>query len=46
MEHEGDGDTNGNWCVRYSHQISTETGGLRNKRTRREHPNYSIGVKN
>ena len=34
MEHESDGDTNCNWCTRYSHQrIGKGTGGLGNKRT-------------
>ena len=43
MEYESDGDTNCNWCTQYSHQrISTGTGGLGNKRTRGDHPNYSI----
>ena len=38
-----DGDTNCNWCTRYSQQkIDTGTGGLGNKRTRGNHPNYSI----
>ena len=39
MEHEGDGDTNCNWCTRYSHQ---RNGGYGNKRTSGDHPNYSI----
>ena len=43
MEQEGDGDTNCNWCTRYSHQrISTETRGLGNKKTSGDHSNYSI----
>ena len=43
MECEGDGDTNCNWCTRYSHQrIDTETGGFRNKRTSGDHPNYGF----
>ena len=43
MENESDGDTNCNLCSRYSHQnIGTGTGGLGNKRTNRDHPNYSI----
>ena len=42
-EHEGDGDSNYNWCSRYSHQsIGTGTGGLGNKRTNRDHPNYNF----
>ena len=43
MKQKSDGDTNCNWRVRYSHQrISTMTGGLGNKRTSGDHPNYSI----
>ena len=43
MEHESDGDTNCNWCARYSHQkIDKETGELGNKRMRGDHPNDSI----
>ena len=43
MEHESDGDSNCNWCTRWSHQrIDTGNGGLRNKRTIGYHPNYSI----
>ena len=43
IEHESDGGTNCNWCVQNSHQeIGTETGGPGDKRTRGEHPNYSI----
>ena len=43
MEHESGGDTNCNWCTRYSHQrIGTGFGGLGNKKTIRVHPNYSI----
>ena len=31
MEHEGDSNTNCNWCTRYNHQkICTGTGGLGN----------------
>ena len=42
-KHESDGDTNCYWCARYSHQrIDTGTGGLGNRRTRGDHPNYSI----
>ena len=41
--HESDGDTNYNWCTRYSHQsIGTRTGELGNKRTSGDDPNYSI----
>ena len=40
---ESDGDTNCNWCTWYNHQnIGTGTGGLGNKKTFRDHPNYSI----
>ena len=43
MEHEGDSDTNCNWCARYSYQrINTWTGGLGNKRTSGDHSNNSI----
>ena len=46
MEHESDGDTNCNWCSKYSHQrIGTGTGGHGNKRTSRDHSNYNI-IKN
>ena len=41
MEHENDGDTNSNWCARYSNQvIGTGNGGLGNKRTSGDQPNY------
>ena len=34
---------NCNWCSWYSHQrIGTRTGGLGNKRTSRDHPNYGM----
>ena len=43
VEHVSDGDTNYNWCTWYSHQpIDTRTGGFGNKRTSRDHPDYSI----
>ena len=43
MEHERDGDSNCDRCPRYSHQkISKETGGLENKRTSSDYPNYNI----
>ena len=43
MEHEGDDYTNRDRCVLYSHQrIIKGTGGLRNKRTSRDNPNYYI----
>ena len=42
MEHESDGDTNCN-CAFGSHKrIGTGIGGFGNKRTSRDHPNYSI----
>ena len=42
-KHEVDGDINYNWCSRYSHQrIGTGTGEFGNKRTSRDHPNYSF----
>ena len=43
MEHEGDCDTDCNWCTRYSHQrIDKRIRGLANKRTSRDHLNYGI----
>ena len=40
---ESDGDSNCNWCAWYSHKrIDSGTGGLGNKRTSEDHPNYSI----
>ena len=43
MEHESDSDTNCNWCSRCSPQsIGAGIGGLGNKRTVKNHPNYSI----
>ena len=43
MKHEGDNYTNRDWCFWYSHQrIIKVTGGLENKRTRGDHPNYYI----
>ena len=43
MEHEGDSDTNYNWCAWYSHQrFGTGTRRLGNKRAMEDHPNYSI----
>ena len=41
MEHEGDGDTNCNLCTRYR-GIGTRTGGLENKGTTGDHPDFSI----
>ena len=41
MKHESDGDTNFDLCSWYNHQrINKETGGLGNKRTCGDHPNY------
>ena len=41
MEHESDGDINSKWCSWYSHQrTGVGTGGLGNKRTSGDHPNY------
>ena len=43
VEHKSDGDTNCNWCTRYSHQwISTGTRVLGNRLTSWDHPNSSI----
>ena len=43
MEHEGDSDTTCNWCTWNNLQkTDKETGRLENKRTSRDHPNYSI----
>ena len=43
MEHEGDGDSNCNWCIWYNPQrIGKGTRRLGNKRTNGDHPNYSI----
>ena len=43
VEHESDGDTYCDWCSLYSNQrIHTRTGGLGNKRTSGDLPNYSI----
>ena len=43
MEYESDGDTNCCWCTWDNPQkIGKGTGRLGNKRTRRDHPNYSI----
>ena len=42
-EDEDDSPNNFNWLTRYSQQwTGTETGGLGNKRTSGDHPNYSI----
>ena len=43
MEHEYDGDTDCNWCTRYSHQrIDKPTEGFGNKRVSGHHLNYII----
>ena len=43
MGHEGDGNTNYNWCTWCSQQgICKRTRGLGNKRISGENPNYSI----
>ena len=43
MEHESGGNINYNWHTRYRYQrIDRRTGGLGNKRTSGDHPNYSI----
>ena len=43
MKHESDGDTNSSWSARYSYQmIHKGTGGLGNKWTSGNYPNYSI----
>ena len=43
MEHDSDCDTNCNWFTRYIYQrISTETGGLEDKRTSGNHQYDSI----
>ena len=41
VEHKSNVYTNYNWCFWYSHRrIIKGTGGLGNKRTSRDHPNY------
>ena len=43
VEHESDVYINYNWCSTYSHRrIIKGTGGLGNKRTCRDHPNYCM----
>ena len=38
MEHESAGDTNCDWCARYSHQrINQRTGKFGNRRTSEDH---------
>ena len=42
-EDESDGDTNCNWCAQYSQQkFGTMIGGLGNKKTSGDSPNYNI----
>ena len=41
LKHESDDYTNCNWCPYYNHKgINKGTGGLGNKRTSGDHPNY------
>ena len=43
LKHESDNYTNRDWCFWYSHpRIIKGTGGLGNKRTSGDHPNYYI----
>ena len=43
VEYDSDGDTTCNWSARYNHrEIGAGTGGLGNKRTNWDHPNYII----
>ena len=43
MAHEGDGDTNCNWCTRHNLQKTGKgIGRFGNERTNGDHPNYSI----
>ena len=43
MDHESDSETNCNWLAQYRYRkINKGTGGLGNKRTSGDHPNYSI----
>ena len=43
LEHESDVYMNSNWCSQYNHQrIFKGIGGLGNKMTSGDHPNYSI----
>ena len=45
MEHESNGDTNCNWCTWNNPQrIGKGTEKLGNKRTRRDHQDYSIKI--
>ena len=42
-EHESDSDINCDWCFPYGHQgTGTGTGGLVNKSSSEDHPDYSI----
>ena len=43
MEHEGDDDTNCKWCAHNNpRKFGKGTRTLRNKRTSKDHPNYSM----
>ena len=43
MEHQSDGDTNVNWCFWYDHHGNgVRIGGIGNKRTTTDHPDYGI----
>ena len=43
MEHKGNDYTNCDWCFRYNYKrIIQNTGGLGNRRTSRDHRNYTI----
>ena len=43
IEHKGDGDTKCNWCTwNILVRIGKGTGRLKNKRTSRAHPDYSV----
>ena len=43
MDHESDGDTNGNWYARNNpHRLSEETGRIRYERTSGDPPDYII----
>ena len=43
MEHEGDGDTDCNWCTwNDAKRLGKGARGVRNRKASRDHPNYSI----
>ena len=43
MEHEGDSDTNSNWCTWYDPQgLNKKAGRVGNRKMSRDHPNYGI----